>query len=66
MLHLACYKGFDDIGSVIHAHPMYATMFAVAHEPLPACIDEFAMFVGGEVAVPTTRRAAHRTSGTTR
>lgn len=41
-LHLACYRAFDDIGSVIHSHPVWATMFAVAHEPIPACIDEFA------------------------
>ena len=51
LLHLSCYKGFDDIKSVIHAHPVYATMFAVAHEPIPACIDEFSIFVGGDVAV---------------
>ena len=51
LLHLACYKSFDDIQSVIHAHPIYATMFAVAHEPIPACIDEFSIFVGGDVAV---------------
>lgn len=42
-LHLACYRAFDDIGSVIHSHPVWATMFAVAHEPIPACIDEFAI-----------------------
>jgi L-fuculose-phosphate aldolase len=51
LLHLACYKGFEDVQSVIHAHPIYATMFAVAHEPIPACIDEFSIFVGGDVAV---------------
>ena len=33
-LHLACYQAFDDIGSVIHSHPVWATMFAVAHQPL--------------------------------
>ncbi len=49
LLHLACYRAFDDIGSVIHAHPVWATMFAVSHEPVPACIDEFTMYVGGEV-----------------
>jgi L-fuculose-phosphate aldolase len=49
MLHLACYRAFDDIGSVIHSHPVHATMFAIAHQPIPACIDEFAMYVGGEV-----------------
>src|SRR5579875_3558725 len=37
LLHLACYRAFDDIGSVIHAHPVWATMFAVSHEPVPAC-----------------------------
>jgi L-fuculose-phosphate aldolase len=49
MLHVACYQAFDDIGSVIHSHPVYATMFAIAHLDIPACIDEFAMYVGGDV-----------------
>ncbi|HTY32610.1 L-fuculose-phosphate aldolase [Mycobacterium sp.] len=48
-LHLACYRAFDDIGSVIHSHPVWATMFAIAHQPIPACIDEFAVYCGGEV-----------------
>ncbi|ORB85617.1 fuculose phosphate aldolase [Mycobacterium kansasii] len=48
-LHLACYRAFDDIGSVIHSHPVWATMFAVAHQPIPACIDEFAVYCGGDV-----------------
>ena len=48
-LHLACYDAFDDIGSVIHAHPVWATMFACAHQPVPACIDEFSVYVGGDV-----------------
>jgi L-fuculose-phosphate aldolase len=49
MLHVACYRAFDDVGSVIHSHPVYATMFAVARLDIPACIDEFAMYVGGDV-----------------
>jgi L-fuculose-phosphate aldolase len=48
-LHLACYHAFDDIGSVIHSHPVWATMFAIAHEPIPACIDEFGVYCGGDV-----------------
>ncbi len=48
-LHLACYQAFDDIGSVIHSHPVWATMFAIAHEAIPACIDEFAVYIGGDV-----------------
>jgi len=48
-LHLACYRAFDDIGSVIHSHPVWATMFAIAHQAIPACIDEFAVYCGGEI-----------------
>jgi L-fuculose-phosphate aldolase len=48
-LHLACYQAFDDIGSVIHSHPVWATMFAIAHQSIPACIDEFAIYCGGEI-----------------
>lgn len=48
-LHLACYQAFDDVGSVIHAHPIWATMFACSHQPVPACVDEFTMYIGGEV-----------------
>ena len=48
-LHLACYHAFDDIASVIHSHPVWATMFAIAHQPIPACIDEFAVYCGGDV-----------------
>jgi L-fuculose-phosphate aldolase len=48
-LHLACYRAFEDVGSVVHAHPVWATMFACSHEPVPACVDEFTMYVGGDV-----------------
>ncbi|OBI82654.1 L-fuculose-phosphate aldolase [Mycobacterium sp. 1245805.9] len=58
-LHLACYQAFDDIGSVIHSHPVWATMFAIAHQPIPACIDEFAVYCGGDV-----RCADYAASGT--
>jgi L-fuculose-phosphate aldolase len=58
-LHLACYRAFDDIGSVIHSHPVWATMFAVAHQSIPACVDEFAVYCGGEI-----RCAEYAASGT--
>ncbi|OBF09670.1 fuculose phosphate aldolase [Mycobacterium sp. 852002-10029_SCH5224772] len=58
-LHLACFSAFDDVGSVIHSHPVWATMFAIAHEPIPACIDEFAVYCGGDV-----RCTAYAASGT--
>lgn len=58
-LHLACYRAFDDVGSVIHSHPVYATMFAVTHQDIPSCIDEFSIYVGGAV-----RCTAYAASGT--
>jgi L-fuculose-phosphate aldolase len=58
-LHLACYHAFDDIGAVIHSHPVWATMFAIAHQAIPACIDEFAVYCGGDV-----RCAEYAASGT--
>jgi L-fuculose-phosphate aldolase len=58
-LHLACFSAFDDIGSVIHSHPVWATMFAISHQPIPACIDEFAVYCGGDI-----RCADYAASGT--
>lgn len=49
LLHLACMAAFDDIGAVIHSHAVHASMFAVARQGLPACIDEFSVYVGGDV-----------------
>jgi len=51
LLHLACYRAFSEVGSVLHCHPGYATMFACARQPVPPVIDEAVLFVGGEVAV---------------
>lgn len=50
-LHLACYGAFPEIGAVVHSHAVHASTFAVARMPLPAAVDEFSMYVGGEVAV---------------
>ena len=60
LLHLACYKAFDDVGSVIHSHPVYATMFAITHQDIPSCIDEFSIYAGG--AVRCTKYAASGTA----
>ena len=65
-LHLACYRAFDDIGSVIHSHPVWATMFAVAHQPIPACIDEFAVYCGGEIRCADYAASGPPTSATMR
>lgn len=58
-LHLECYRAYPEVGGVVHCHATYSSMFAVAHRPIPAAVDEFVMYVGGEVAC-----ADHRPSGT--
>ncbi len=48
-LHLAVLAAYEDLAAVIHSHAVHATMFAVAQQPIPTCIDEFTVYLGGEV-----------------
>jgi L-fuculose-phosphate aldolase len=48
-LHMACLTAYEDIAVVIHSHAVYATMFAVAQQDIPSCIDEFTVYLGGDV-----------------
>jgi L-fuculose-phosphate aldolase len=50
-LHLFCLKKHPDIGAVMHCHAMFATMFAIARQPIPCVIEEFDVYVGGDVMV---------------
>ncbi len=50
-LHLACYRSYPEVGGVIHSHAVFATMFAVARQPIPAAIEELAVYVGGGIPV---------------
>lgn len=54
-LHVACLREHADIGAVIHSHAMFATMFAVTRQPIPCVIEEFDVYVGGEVPVADYR-----------
>jgi L-fuculose-phosphate aldolase len=48
-LHLSTLRRYPELGAVIHTHAVYATMFALAHEPIPAVIEEVVVYVGGDV-----------------
>ena len=48
-LHLSVLRAYPEIGAVIHTHAVYATMFALAHEPIPAVIEEVVVYLGGEI-----------------
>ena len=50
-LHLACYRDHDEVGGVLHCHATYASMFALVRQPIPAVIEEFVVYVGGDVPI---------------
>jgi len=58
-LHLSALRQHADIDATMHCHAKHATMFALVREPSPAVIEEFDVFVGGDVEV-----AEYRTTGT--
>jgi L-fuculose-phosphate aldolase len=58
-LHLTALREHDNIGATMHCHAKFATMFALTRTPIPAVIEEFDVFVGGDVDV-----ADYRTTGT--
>jgi len=50
-MHLEVYKERPDVRSVVHAHPTYATSFAVAGIPLDKCVLPEAIIVIGAVPI---------------
>jgi len=54
-LHLECLAAHPDIGAVMHSHALFATMFAITHQPIPCVIEEFDVYVGGDVRVTDYR-----------
>ncbi len=52
-MHLRVYQKREDVRAVVHAHPMYATTFAIAGQPLmDPIMPEAVIFLGG---VPLAR-----------
>lgn len=58
-LHLTALRAYPEIGATMHCHAKFATMFALTRTPIPAVIEEFDVYVGGDVEV-----ADYRTTGT--
>lgn len=47
-MHLRIYQKREDVHAVVHAHPMYATTFAIAGQPLmDPIMPEAVLFLGG-------------------
>ena len=62
-LHLATLRRYPELGAVIHTHAVYATMFALAHEPIPAVIEEVVVYLGGDVPCCEYRGTGHGRAG---
>ncbi|MBM3659794.1 MAG: fuculose phosphate aldolase [Actinobacteria bacterium] len=58
-LHLSALRRYPEIGATMHCHAKFATMFALTRQPIPAVIEEFDVYVGGDVEV-----ADYKTTGT--
>jgi ribulose-5-phosphate 4-epimerase/fuculose-1-phosphate aldolase len=45
-LHIAVYKNRPGVNAVVHTHQIFASVFAVLHEPVPTLFDEVAFAIG--------------------
>ena len=57
-LHLTALARYPEVGATMHCHAKHCTMFALTGRSVPAVIEEFVVYVGGDVPV-----AAYRTTG---
>ena len=48
-LHLSVLDTYPEIGATMHCHAKHVQMFAITHQPIPAVIEEFDVYVGGDV-----------------
>lgn len=52
-LHLCIYRARAEIQAVVHTHSIFASAHAVTRSSIPACVEDQAMIIGGEVKVAT-------------
>lgn len=48
-MHVKIYQNRPDVGSVIHTHPIYSTIFCVLNWDIPPVTEEFAQIIGKSV-----------------
>jgi len=48
-MHLAIYNARDDVGAIIHYHPVYSSVLAVTGISLPGICEDFVQLVGDKV-----------------
>jgi len=50
-MHIGVYRNRKDVGAVVHTHQIYASVFALLNQPIPALFDEVSMTIGPLVDV---------------
>jgi L-fuculose-phosphate aldolase len=50
-MHLAIYRNRSDIKAIVHAHPVYSTVFAATGVDIVPVTEEMIFYTGGEVKV---------------
>jgi L-fuculose-phosphate aldolase len=51
VMHIEVYKARKKVNAIVHAHPVFCSVIAVAGLEIPAIIDEQVTYIGGEVKV---------------
>jgi L-fuculose-phosphate aldolase len=50
-MHLAVYRVRRDVNAVVHAHPLYASVFAALRRRIEPVVEELTIYLGGPVEV---------------
>jgi len=50
-LHIAIYKKREDVGFILHTHPVYSSIASVTMDAVPSLIEDSAMICGPEIKV---------------
>lgn len=50
-MHITVYKNRPDVNAVVHTHQIFASVFAILAEPVPALFDEVAFAIGDRIDV---------------
>ncbi len=64
-MHLALYRSRSDINAIVHAHPLYASVFAALRKRVEPLLEELVLYLGGpvevaEYALPGTEELAQK------
>ena len=59
-LHLSAMRRYPEINATMHCHAKHCTMFALTRQPIPAVIEEFVVYVGGDVRCAELQDHRHR------